>query len=368
MIILKEVKQSCFGTVNLVMQKLQIIEITAETPFLRGVQYGEQAKALIEVCVNHYKERFEKAGNSWDAVAKYALQYVDVIQSTMPEVLEEARGIAQGSGQSLGDIMVVNCRYEITKFPKVPECTTAAILGNATRNHNTYVVKNWDYSQGIMPHMVLLHIHTADGYSLLGITEAGQMVRDGFNSHGIALVNNNLQSVNDYQGIGIPVTFLRRYVLNCTDFDHAETAILEARRCVSSNILLTCKQGRAVDYETHPNGADCIYPEDGLLTHANHFVVTPALDALTDRPQNRDTRLLELFKIKAGDITLEDIKACMCDHEYYPLSICGHPTPDGDSYTKDRITVASVIFDLSQNVAHICVGPPCEGEYVVYNL
>ena len=47
----------------------------------------------------------------------------------------------------------------------------------------------------------------------IGITEAGQMVRDGMNSYGVAICNNNLQSVEDYPGSGIPATFLRRRVL-----------------------------------------------------------------------------------------------------------------------------------------------------------
>ena len=73
------------------------------------------------------------------------MAYLPDIKQMMPEVLEEAYGIADGAGVSIEDLMVLNCRYEITKFPKTPECTTAAILPEATASHTTYLVKNWDY-------------------------------------------------------------------------------------------------------------------------------------------------------------------------------------------------------------------------------
>lgn len=350
------------------MRDLKVVKITASTPYERGLQYGEQAKELIKICVEHYKDRFLKQGDSWESVCNYAMSFVPTVIENMPELFEEAKGIAEGSSLTIEDIMVVNCRYEITKFPKISECTTAAVLPSASRDNKTYVIKNWDYSQYIMPHMVLLSVKTPDGFSMFGITEAGQMVRDGFNSNGIAIVNNNLQSVDDHPGTAIPVTFLRRNVLSCKNFDEAKNMILNAKRTVSSNVLIADCNGNALDFETYPNGADILEATNGILTHANHFVVKPERDALVDRPKNRDTRLYELLNRQNGDITVEYIMECMKDHEYYPLSICGHPNPQGDSYGRDRITVASLIFDFVENTVYVCDGPPCEGEYIPYKL
>ena len=44
--------------------------------------------------------------------------YVPVIEESMPEILEEAKGLASGSGRELAEIMAVNCRYEISKISK----------------------------------------------------------------------------------------------------------------------------------------------------------------------------------------------------------------------------------------------------------
>ena len=44
-----------------------LIEITAETPFERGVQYGSQAVDRIGICIEYYKESFRKQGFTGDS-------------------------------------------------------------------------------------------------------------------------------------------------------------------------------------------------------------------------------------------------------------------------------------------------------------
>ncbi len=90
----------------------------------------------------------------------------------------------------MDELMVLNCRYEISKFPKPAECTTAVVLPEASAHGGTYLIKNWDYKQAVMDNIVILHIEQKDGTRILGLAEAGQMLREGFNSHGIGLCNN----------------------------------------------------------------------------------------------------------------------------------------------------------------------------------
>lgn len=351
------------------MREFPYIRLDAATPYERGVQYGTQAKAQIATARGHYKALFCGRGNSWDSVCRFALSYTDMLKDAFPELVEEARGIADGAEVSFADIMVINCRYEMSKFPKIPECTTGAALSASTEKKCTYSFKNWDFSQGVLDHIVILHIIAEDGTRILGLTEAGQMIRDGFNSHGLSIGTNNLQSVYDKAGFGIPVTFLRRKILMSRSFEEAEKLIRESVRTVSNNILLTDgKNGRAKDFEWYPEGVNELEPEDEILTHANHFVEKTEIDALPDRPKNRDIRLRSLLMERYGHITPEYIMECMKDHEYYPLSICSHPTSDDNNYTKERITVSSMVVDFDQSCAYICAGPPCQGEYKKYSL
>ena len=349
------------------MRTFQLIKVNAETPFERGLQYGEQAREKIRAGIEDYKEIFAQTGSKgWEQIKAYAMSFIPLIEDTMSELLMEAKGIAAGAGVEIGEIMVLNCRYEITKFPRDNECTTCAVLPEAAEGGKTLLVKNWDYRAGIIDNIVILHIQEPDGTRIIGLTEAGQLIREGFNSHGVGLCNNSLQSIYDSNGIGIPVTFLRRKVFTCKTFEEAKKLLLTARRSVSNNMLLASKEGRAVDIEAYPNGGDIIEPVDGIVTHANHFVVNPGLNALEGSP--RGDRLRELLMEKHGSITVDYIKKCMCDHDNYPKAICRHPSDIELPLTMRGVTVASLIADFDEEVIHICAGPPCEGEFFEYKL
>lgn len=349
------------------MRTFQLIKVNAETPFERGLQYGEQAKDKIRAGIKDYRELFAMTGNkSWEQIKEYAMSYIPLIEETMPELLMEAKGIAAGAGVEIGELMVLNCRYEITKFPDDNECTTCAILPEAAEGGKTLLIKNWDYRAGIIDNIVILHIQEPDGTRIIGLTEAGQLIREGFNSHGVGLCNNSLQSILDSSGIGIPVTFLRRKVFTCKSFEEAKNLLLNAKRSVSNNMLLAAKEGRAVDIEAYPDGGDTIEPVDGIVTHANHFVVNPGLNALESSP--RGERLRELLMEKHGSITIDYIKKCMSDHENYPKAICRHPSDIELPLSLRGVTVAGLIADFDEEVIHICAGPPCEGEFIEYKL
>ena len=196
------------------------------------------------------------------------------------------------------------------------------------------------------------------------------MPREGFNSFGVAIVNNGMQSVHDHYGEGLPVTFLRRRVLVSRSFEEAAKLVRSYKRCVSNNIMLVGSKGQVLDFEVQPERMDQVYSQGGILTHANHFVVDADADAFPERPKVRDARLMELLARRRGDIDVPYIMECMKDHEYWPKAICSHPTFAGDkrTYIPAGITVASMIVDFAENTAYICSGPPCEGEYIPYKL
>lgn len=349
------------------MRTFQLVKVSAATPFQRGVQYGTQAKDKIVAGIDSYRQLFaQTSSRSWSQIKEYALSYLPIIEQSMPEILEEARGIADGASVDFGDLMVVNCRYEITKFPQAMECTTAAVLPAATGNGHTLLVKNWDLRAGIIDNIVILQVEEPDGTRIVGLTEAGQLMREGFNSHGIGLCNNALQSIHDTRGVGIPVTFLRRKVFTCRSFEEAKDLLLNTPRSVSNNMLLASCDGQAIDIEAYPGGADTIAPEEGIIVHANHFTVNPELNALFSSP--RGDRLAHLLREQRGAITLDYVKRCMCDHDNYPHAICRHPSDVSLPLARRGITVASMIIDFDEGVAHICAGPPCEGEYKEYKL
>lgn len=353
-----------------IMKEFEVIEINASTPFERGVQYGKAAADKIIAGVNNYRAYFESKGRTWEKTKELAMAFVPDIEEAMPEVLEEAKGVAEGAGVEFEGLMVLNTRYELTNYPieAVPECTTGAILPEATKDHVTYMVKNWDYKPGVLDKIVLLHITQEDGTRIFGLTEAGQLLREGYNNRGVGLCNNYIGSVYDGPGGGIPVCFLRRKVLGCQTFEEAYKWVTGIKRSVSNNSLLVGGEGKAIDIEASPVGCDLIHPVGGIVTHANHFSVDPSKDVRdgVSMEKNRMVRLAGLLYHNYGEITPESLMEIMKDHEFYPDSICNHHNSGDMTDMSGLMTVASIIVDFANQCSYVCKGNPCEGEYKKY--
>lgn len=349
------------------MSHFPIVNVEPGTPYQMGVQYGAQAVSQIHGGIADYKTLFAQTSTmSWAEICQYAVSYTPIVKAAYPELIDEVRGIADGAGVSFAEVMVLNTRYEITKFPKPHECTSFALLPEATAGGKAYVGQNWDYRVGIIDNIVIIHYTMPDGTRIVGCAEAGQVIRNGFNSHGIGLCANNLQSKGDNRGTALPVTFLRRKVLESSSFSAAKKLLLDTPRNVSNNFILGSVEGKALDFETSPLGTDLIEPTGGIVTHANHFMVDPSKEALEQSP--RAARLFELLNERRGTIDVPWIIRCLSDHENYPKAICRHPADTSLPLARRSCTAAGIIYNLTDGVAHICKGPSCENEFVAVPL
>ena len=350
------------------MSEFRMIKIASGTPRQRGEDYGTQAREEIHVAVEAYKAHFDKnRGMGWEAVRQAAAAHIAPVEAALPHLMEEIRGIADGSGTDVHDIMAINCRYEILHFPRQPECTSFAILGDATADNHVYVGQNWDNRPFAMKHSVLLHTTLEDGRRVMGLTEGGQLLRNGISTAGVGLAANSLHSTHDFAGTGIPVSILRRHLLAMDSADDMRQYVLGAARSVSVNYMLADSAGRAFDVEAIPGEPYVYEPVNGILTHANHILGNIQIDA-QKRGRFRGERLHELLSQQQGSITLPFIMECLKDHHGYPESICSHISESDDGPHKLWHTNASLIFDLTALKLWLCWGPPCSGTYKEYAL
>lgn len=351
-----------------IMGRFKEIFLEAAPPYERGVQYGQQAKEEIEVCINTYKDYFKATGRlTWETAAEHVQGFVDLLRKDYREFLDEIRGIADGSEQSFEDIMVLNIRYELLHFPTDGECTAYALKKEATADGHVYVGQNWDNRPFFLKHTLLIHEEDENGTKILGMTEAGQLIRNGMNSHGLGMCCNSLNSIYDSAGIGIPANFLRRKLLSLSTLDEMIAWLVNAPRTVSNNYCLASAENRAVDVEAVPKSPMLLLPEDNILTHANHIVADRNVDAYKGM-KFRGELLYKLLAKKNGVITTDYIKECLKNHENYPDSLCAHMLEGETDLKKMWQTNASIIYDLTTLELDICWGPPCEGEYVRYQL
>jgi len=350
------------------MTEYRVIYIGPNGPFQRGEDYGTQASDEIGTAVAAYQSHFSNTRNmDWNRVREAAGAHITPVEEALPELMEELRGIAAGSKQDILDIMAINCRYELLHYPFEKECTSFALLSETTEDGHVYVGQNWDNRPFAMTHSVILHTTLPDGTRIMGLTEGGQLSRNGISTKGIGLAANSLRSSRDFAGVGIPVSILRRHLLSLNTAAQMEQAVINAPRSVSVNYMLADAQNMAVDVEALSFQPHIFRPKDGIITHANHILGDPSVD-ISKGGRFRGERLRELLERQHGHITLDYIMACLKDHQGLPESICSHISQEQDTVHKLWQTNASIIYDLTALKGWICWGPPCQGEYKEYVL
>ena len=396
--------------------------VVTGTQFERGRMHGMQTADKIRTNIQRYRESASLPPS--DICSRYIQDiYLPAIEMYFQEGLEEMRGIAEGAGVQLADIILLNARYDLSRVRTgsdaqtfVGECTSMAYIHESlTEGENrssVYVAQNWDMSSWLhdLDTIIVLEIRNSEGddigtpATIITLTEAGQLARSGMTSAGVALCANSLwsnedaitQPVSSTQTTFLPFTLARRMFLECGNIAAGLKILCSFPRNVSGNVIVASSSGIAVDLEISPSSHFTLYPKtmpvrsmsySSLLTHANHYV-SPVMQSSSDIHDTypggsslfRDVRLKSILEKEAfvskskshgGEIGIPAIRRAFADHAGYPRSLCEHADKGDQKYGKttgDTMTVASVIYDLKNLQMHVCKGNPCGGSWKVYNI
>ncbi|MFJ9106655.1 C45 family autoproteolytic acyltransferase/hydolase [Streptomyces sp. NPDC102283] len=369
---------------------LPVIEISG-SPLERGRQYGEAVRPQLHAALAYYEEAFGRsAGLTWDKVTARAARWLEPVNAYAPHLVEEMRGIADGAGAGLLDVLALNARGEVIYDKSFAEiaadgagegpadeepaegCTSFAAYGPASGDGHVYAGQNWDWRAGVADTVVMIRIVQPPKPTLIMQVEAGQIGRQGANSAGIAFNANGLGGRFDDR-IGLPQTVVRRTVLDQDNIADALDVLCRTRAHIASNALLTCREGFAIDLETTPAGHGWMYPTDGLLVHGNHYQagIPAPLAAAGYRPMSSDS-LVRVPRAEQGLAALRHstgpdesrnlIRRAMSDHLGHPESLCTHPDPRRPA-VEHWTTLVSSLADLTTGDYHVTAGTPCDREY-----
>ena len=366
---------------------LPIITVTG-TPAQRGESHGKQAQPLVRKAVDMYRDEFARKGVEWDEALRVARLFMPAIQAYDADLAVEMEAIARGAGVSAEAIVVLNARTELMfwkerehkergiaapALAEADECTSALALPEVTRDGNMIHAQNWDWQPECAEHALALRIRADDMPDSLNFLEAGQLARHGFNSEGVAVTAMGLHSNTDYGRIGIPNPLIRRKMLAADTLSRAIGVIYSSARSFSHNIMVSHPGGEAFGFETTPDGVYFLEPEDGIMTHSNHFKSPQALAQVTDVnlprcPDSlcRDSRVRRLLGRERGKITPETFRGVFGDTFGKPNSVLRHPAvrPGG----MVSATVYTLIMDTANMRAWVAPKPYEGAEYTEYAL
>jgi isopenicillin-N N-acyltransferase-like protein len=264
----------------------------AGTPYERGRQYGTQARDRVHLSVQAYQRVFAHyAGWDWPDVRRAAARFEAPIAAFRPAYLDEMRGIADGAGLDLADVLAINVRTEVmyaakarqaplaarvsTNFRPLPaECSAFAVVpapGDAQTA--TLLGQNWDWLLHSAQTLIVLEARPDDGPDFVTVVEAGLLAKAGLNAAGLGLVTNALVTDADLGAPGLPYHVLLRAILDCATVTEALKVLQAGVRSSSANYLIAHASGAALDVEAAPGDFTRLYPqlpEDGVLLHTNH--------------------------------------------------------------------------------------------------
>ena len=340
-------------------------------PRERGRQHGELAHDRVGLSVERYMERFQHfVGPTPNAVRNKAAEFAPIIDDYDPELLEEIKGVAEGAGFPLDDLLAVNCRSEIMFGTPLPECTSFALQPEATADGHVYVGQNWDWAPDIKETLVLLIIEQAPKPTVVLLDEAGMIGRMGFNSDGIGLATNTL--ISEQWQFGVPYNILLRGILNQSQMADAIAAVVRPTRALSANYLIADARGQTIDIEASPVHIDHLAPQAGIITHANHFD-GPRLSgrdlSLERFPDSlyRSCRLRDQLAASSGALTVEDMKDALRDGFGKPHAIARDADPSQGRFEQLE-TVASIIVDVTDRRFLLAGGAPDQYPYFEFDL
>src|SRR5471032_1602880 len=304
----------------------------AGNPFERGRQYGVQAAQRVRASAAMYAQTLADLGYSAGSREALIRSMERSIGEFGSHYLDEMRGIAEGSGVAFQDIVMINARTEVLakaraeKVAAVNEdagdgCTGALILPDRSATGRLIHGQNWDWRADCAQTGIVLRVRSDDGPDFLTFVEAGGLARSGFNSAGVSITANYLESNRDFTQLGVPLSLIRRKVLEQEIFSLAMKTVATTPKSCSNNIMLGMAEGFGIDFECTTNESFPIYPgEDGLIVHANHWMSQVALSKLVDlgianSPDShyRDWRVRKLLNDAGPKLGRQELKNAFFD-------------------------------------------------------
>jgi isopenicillin-N N-acyltransferase-like protein len=324
-----------------------------------GYQLGTELKANLVRNVEWMREQ-----EDWEEVRAEAQLFLQYSKQHVPEYVDEIRGAADAAGLELGDLFSTICEeigdpnYRFTRG-----CSDLIASNDVTQDGHVLVAHNNDTHSSTEERVTIIHYRVEGEPEIVAVGYGGLGISVGYNSAGISLTGNQLDS-NDMRP-GVPRMLLVRKILAARTVVEAIDAAVLQPRASNYNQVISDANGEIYSIEGSATDYEPLYAEDGYHVHTNHYTSLPMRRFEADRQwisssivrYNRGRRLL---KNQLGQITVESLMEMLSDHVGHPRSICRH-----GSGVK---TTFSVVIDLSTLTMYLAWGNPCEEEYLEYKL
>jgi isopenicillin-N N-acyltransferase-like protein len=373
-------------------RELPVVTLTG-SPLERGRIHGETLKPKINELIKIWKDELHKAYNL--DPDKYIGEFVDntrfteAIKKWTPHLMEEVRGISQGSGIDIKTVFAFQLPDEEWWYGRnrklgisigASENCSALGVYNQT-DLPPLLAQNLDLPAYFDGFQTLLHVkHQNSSLESYILTTSGFIAACGLNNKSVGICCNTLLQLNQRTD-GLPVAFIVRGVLEQSQFDEATKFVHEITHASGQNYTIGGPEQISV-FECSANKVSRFIPYEGAtrVYHTNHPLVNDDQsiyqDILKDvrakdrpkSPGNSEIRFASLekrLKDPSQKITVETIKSILGSRDDPENPVC-RPKPEGGG---GACTFGCIIMELSASPQlSLAPGPPCSTQFKVYKF
>jgi isopenicillin-N N-acyltransferase like protein len=345
----------------------------------RGLQEGKQLRTEITRIVGLWKKDLQKAAKmDADAFIKKFLaetSFTPAMKKWTPGLLEEIKGIAEGSGQTYETMLAYQMVDEIWVYldkTAAHHCSGLGVI--RTASHPAIIAQNMDLESFRDGGQVVLHIaESATNPEQFIFTAAGLIATNGMNNRSIAVTVNALMQLSASTD-GLPVACIVRGVLAQTRGDEALRFLKSVKHASGQNYIVGVGD-RVYDFEASANKVVefRLIPDGNLVYHTNHPLTNDnlkpwhakAMQTMTPEEKKKDNSLVRLDSLKThlnrpvSAIDEHVVKETLQSRDSKEHPICRH-VADGN----DWFTFGSTIMNLSDRpFFQVTMGPPDSNQY-----
>jgi isopenicillin-N N-acyltransferase like protein len=346
-----------------------IVVISGKNARERGIAYGKQFKSEIKDFLNGeiYEPFIGKPSSKQELIA-YGAECGKVVREVCPIIADEIAGIAEGSGLTYDEIVLLHAHEEVYHRAKLPvkhgHCTAVAVAPSDSGVNHAYVGQTWDWMTRLAGKSFAIEWQRSDGPSVLGYSYPGLPFGAGMSSNGIALcwTSAALGTKGQSPRVGLPSYALIAHLLNQKDI---ESVITEAKRDKHAGwftFVIADDKGNIVNVEGSPNGVVVERGKNHMVraSYGSHEMTHPAggkVLALAPRV----IKFNELLAQTAGKNSKETLQKYLDD----PSNQVCFSDPSG---VKKNKTIDSMLFDLTSKKAYMTRGPDYKIQWVEFRF
>ena len=215
------------------------------TPYENGLQHGKIMKnsilELVGLWKNDIEKKYQISADKFITTFLDSTDYIPSIKKWTPNLLEEIRGISDGSGIDFNTIFAFQLIDEIWTNARLinisHHCTSVGINNYKKDGSPNYIAQNIDITPFYHGFEIILDIKDKKtGSRKLVTTFAGYIGANGLNKH-IGITANTLSDLKSSLN-GLPVCCIARGVLEKTSFEEAVDFIKNIKHASGQNYIV----------------------------------------------------------------------------------------------------------------------------------